>query len=184
MPSRRSLPPVACWRGVSPSEAANPRPLLNRLASPTVATTAVAITGPTPGASVNRLQASSSRVCRTSRPSRSAILASIARKCSAWSTRSSRARGGSRSSSRSETMASRSLRPAPRCAATIPNSAMCPRIALIVPVRSAISRSRIRCSIRSDCCCSLFTGTKRMPGRCTASQQASASAGSCLFVFT
>src|SRR5512132_3904295 len=54
MPSRRSLPPVACWRGVSPSEAAKPRPLLNRLASPTVATTAVAITGPTSGALVNR----------------------------------------------------------------------------------------------------------------------------------
>src|SRR5512132_339283 len=48
MPSRRSLPPVACWRGVSPSEAAKPRPLLNRRASPTVATTAVAITGPLP----------------------------------------------------------------------------------------------------------------------------------------
>ena len=31
---------------------------------------------------------------------------------------------------------------------------------------------------------SLFTGTNRMPGRCTASQQASASAASCLFVLT
>ena len=48
------------------------------------------------------------------------------------------ARGGSRPSFRSEMMASSSFKPAPRCAATIPNSAISPRMALMVAVRSAI----------------------------------------------
>jgi hypothetical protein len=34
------------------------------------------------------------------------------------------------------------------------------------------------------CCSSVLTGTKRIEGLVTASQQASASAGSCLFRFT
>ena len=34
------------------------------------------------------------------------------------------------------------------------------------------------------CCASVLTGTNRIEGRPTASQQASASAGSCLFRFT
>ena len=48
---------------------------------------AVAMPGPIPGASVRRLQASSSRACLTSFPSRAAILASIWRRCSTCSTR-------------------------------------------------------------------------------------------------
>ena len=81
-------------------------------------------------------------------------------------------------------IASSSFMPGPRRAATIPNSAMCPRTALIVPVRSATSRSRIRCSISNACWVSLLTGTNRMLGRWTASQQPSASAASCLLVLT
>jgi hypothetical protein len=39
-------------------------------------------------------------------------------------------------------------------------------------------------AISSACWPSSFTGTNRIPGRRTASQQASASAASCLFVLT
>ena len=78
------------------------QPLLKSLASPTVATMAVAMTGPIPGASVRCLQASSSRACRTRRPSSAVILASIWCRCSTCRTRSSRANAGNRGSSSSE----------------------------------------------------------------------------------
>jgi hypothetical protein len=48
------LPPLERWRGVRPIKAANSRPLAKDATSPTVATTAVAITGPTPGIVINR----------------------------------------------------------------------------------------------------------------------------------
>ena len=44
--------------------------------------------------------------------------------------------------------------------------------------------SRARCSIRTDCCSALFAGANRIVGRVTASQIASASAASFLFVLT
>jgi hypothetical protein len=50
IPSSRSLPPAVCWRGVRPSQAAKLRPLLRSQALPTVATMAVAMTGPIPRA--------------------------------------------------------------------------------------------------------------------------------------
>jgi hypothetical protein len=40
------------------------------------------------------------------------------------------------------------------------------------------------CSVRIPCCCSLITGTNRIPGRCAASQIPAASAASVLLVFT
>src|SRR4051812_45400173 len=43
-----ALPPLECCLGVSPIQAPNCAPLLNCLKSPTVATTAEAVTGPTP----------------------------------------------------------------------------------------------------------------------------------------
>ena len=43
---------------------------------------------------------------------------------------------------------------------------------------------RSRCNDNTACCCSLFTATKRISGRCAASQIACASAASVLLVFT
>jgi hypothetical protein len=49
---------------------------------------------------------------------------------------------------------------------------------LIAAVCWRMNRCRVRCSIRQACWSGVFTGTKRMLGRCTASQIASASAAS------
>src|SRR5262249_11047073 len=54
IPNRRSFPPVECWRGTSPSQAAHCRPFLNVLASLTAATRAVALRGPIPGIVISR----------------------------------------------------------------------------------------------------------------------------------
>lgn len=61
------------------------------------------------------------------------------------------------------------------CAEMIPNSAKCARMAFRIIVRCRISKSRDRCSTRTPCCSSVFTGTNRMFGRVTASQMASES---------
>jgi hypothetical protein len=45
----------------------------------------------------------------------------------------------------------------------------------MMAVRSTTNPWRTRCSVNSACCSALFTGTKRMLGRVTASQIASAS---------
>jgi hypothetical protein len=47
-------------------------------------------------------------------------------------------------------------------------------------VRCRTSSSRPRCISSADCCAFVFTGTKRIEGRLTASQIASASAASFL----
>ena len=52
MPFRRDLPPDEYCRGTRPSHAARCRPFLNSLASPTAATIAVAVIGPTPSMAV------------------------------------------------------------------------------------------------------------------------------------
>jgi hypothetical protein len=62
--------------------------------------------------------------------------------------------------------------------ATTPNSERCARIAFDSWVRWRLSINRTRCSIITLCCSGVFTGTKRMVGRVTASQMASASAAS------
>ena len=61
---------------------------------------------------------------------------------------------------------------------------MRPRSALIVCVRWRTRRSRVWNSIALACCSSPFTATKRMVGRCAASQIASASAASFFCRFT
>ena len=66
----------------------------------------------------------------------------------------------------------------------MPNSAQWPLSALITIVRCRTSNSRARCSIRTDCCSALFTAAYPIVGRVTASQIASASAASFLFVLT
>ena len=48
----------------------------------------------------------------------------------------------------------------------------------------ADSRSRARCMSSADCCSIVFTGTKRIDGRLTASQIAAASAASFLLRLT
>ena len=63
-------------------------------------------------------------------------------------------------------------------------SAAWPRSALIVCVRWRTRRSRVWNSIALACCSSPFTATKRMVGRCAASQIASASAASFFCRFT
>ena len=59
MPSSRGLPPVVAWRGTRPSQAARSRPRANVPASPTAATSAVALSAPTPG------MVSKRRACRS-----------------------------------------------------------------------------------------------------------------------
>lgn len=61
---------------------------------------------------------------------------------------------------------------------------MCPRIALESCVRCRVRSSRVRCNTITLCCSGDFTGTKRMVGRVTASQIASASAMSFFCRFT
>ena len=51
---------------------------------------------------------------------------------------------------------------------------------LKLAVRSSTKPWRARCTMRLVCWCSFLTGTKRMFGRCTASQIAAASAASFL----
>ena len=68
--------------------------------------------------------------------------------------------------------------------ASMTESDMCARMALESCVRWRLSISRTRCSIMTLCCSGVFTATKRMVGRVTASQIASASAASFLPRFT
>ena len=62
--------------------------------------------------------------------------------------------------------------------ATMPNSAICARIALVSCVRWRWGTKLTRCSIIALCCSGLLMLTKRIVGRVTTSQIASASAAS------
>jgi len=62
--------------------------------------------------------------------------------------------------------------------ATTPNSDKWARKAFDICVRWRLSINRTRCNIITLCCSGVFTGTKRIVGRVTASQMASASAAS------
>jgi phage/plasmid-like protein (TIGR03299 family) len=70
------------------------------------------------------------------------------------------------------------------CGMTSPNSPSKPRIWFAWAVRAFTNPWRTRCTDKTACCSTLLIGTKRMLGRLTASQIASASAASFLFVFT
>src|SRR5215472_16205793 len=72
---RRSLPPLDRCCGTSPSHAANCRPDLNWVASPTVATIALAVIGPTPGIVASRRVTSFARCQAISSPSTTATRA-------------------------------------------------------------------------------------------------------------
>ena len=54
IPKSLIFPPVPDWRGTKPKKAANSRPERNDLASPIIATAAVAVSKPTPGISPMR----------------------------------------------------------------------------------------------------------------------------------
>ena len=98
--------------------------------------------------------------------------------------RASRASAGRRASSRSSIISMRIVTFDAPCATTMPNSPQCPLSALISMVLWRTSSSRARCSIRTDCCSADFTAANRMVGRISASQIASASVASFLFVLT
>ncbi|MNI53917.1 hypothetical protein D3C73_1087770 [compost metagenome] len=66
----------------------------------------------------------------------------------------------------------------------MPNSAMWLRIALAIWMRCRIRIDWVRRNTITLCCSGDFTGTKRMVGRVTASQIASASAMSFFWRFT
>jgi len=70
------------------------------------------------------------------------------------------------------------------CGMTRPYSPSRPRIWFACAVRDLMKPWRTRCIASNACWATFFTATKRMLGRETASQIASASAASFLFVFT
>ncbi len=76
IPSNTCLPPLEFCLGINPSHAANCRPFLNSLTSPTVTTMTLAVIGPNLGITVNlrtasfslqscRIKTSSSSTCRS-----------------------------------------------------------------------------------------------------------------------
>jgi hypothetical protein len=98
--------------------------------------------------------------------------------------RQARVAAGSRASLSSAMIASRLASPWRPMGATMPSSARCARMALPSWVRWRVSIRRARCSIITLCCSTVFGSTKRIDGRCTASQIASASAASFFCRFT
>ncbi|MHC2255604.1 hypothetical protein ACVILK_005296 [Bradyrhizobium embrapense] len=118
----------------------------------------------------------SSRARRAISRSSTATLASSDRSCSTSRNRIGRAASGI---VESFSIAATSLVTwKSPCATTSPNSARCPRIALMIWVRWRTTRSRTRNTMAAACCSSLFTATNRMVGRWAASEIASASAAS------
>ena len=77
-PNRRGLPPVVACRGTSASHAARLRPRAKVSASLTAATSAVALSAPTPGMLVSRRAASSRFASTANSTSNAAILSSSA----------------------------------------------------------------------------------------------------------
>ncbi len=173
-----SLPPLERCFGTSPIQAEKSRPDRNAFGSATLATRAVASTGPTPGISSSRLLVSLDRCQARIRRSNSRIWAFSIRSWTPRAARHARATSGSRLSLESATMSSSSSTPLRPTRATIPNSARWARIALITAVCWRIKRWRVRWSIRQLCCSGVLVATNRMFALVTASQMASASAAS------
>lgn len=73
MPSSFGLPPVVCWRGTRPSQAARSRARVKVLPSSTAARRAVAVIVPMPGIDTRRRAASSARACSTNSRSSAAM---------------------------------------------------------------------------------------------------------------
>jgi Tripartite tricarboxylate transporter TctA family len=154
------------------------RPHWNAPGSATAATMALARTGPTPGISISRRPTSVDRALALIWRSVSSACALTSCSWVTSSRRQARAKGGTRSSLPSTIISINRWSPSRPIGATMPYSAMWPRIAFASRVRWRISSRRVRCNTITLCCSAVFTATKRLVGRPTASQIASASAAS------
>ena len=154
------------------------RPVLKACGSGTLATIALASTGPTPGTAISRRPMSVARALARIRRSVSSAWRFTRSSWSASSFRQILALAGTRSSASSRTISISPCSPSRPIGAISPNSAMCARIVLESSIRWRISVIRVRWITIWLCCSGLFTSTKRMLGRVTASQMASASAAS------
>src|SRR5882724_11894416 len=128
MPPSRSLPPLEFCLGTNPIQAAKLRAEAKARGSGTVATRAVASSGPMPGISASRRLMSLERWHAAIRRSMSRILLLTSISCSATATRQSRASAGTRSSSRFDRTANSWSSPRRPIGATMPNSATWARI--------------------------------------------------------
>ena len=158
--------------------------VLKQLRSPTAATRAVAVTGPMPSISPSFWHSSLVRYSSRIRRSQDAILRSSSIN-SAWTSIISTRSSVLRSSGVFPMIAARARRSLQMSRAmTMPCSARMPRIWLTSFVRLRTKRWRIRWRAWIASCSGDFGGTKRIVGRPTASQIASASFRSFLFDLT
>src|SRR6266567_5610145 len=137
-----SLPPLEFCLGTSPIQAEKSRPERKALASPTLATRAVANAGPTPGISSSRLLVSLDRCQAMISRSNSRIWVFSTRRWAPRATRHARAISGTRLSLVSATTSSSASTPLRPTGATMPNSARWARIALITAVCWRMNRWR------------------------------------------
>src|SRR6202166_4966591 len=184
MPSSFFLPPLEFSPGTIPIQSDSARPFPKALPLPIAPIKAVAVTGPTPGISVSRWQASFSfavfwmtrSICSMRAASCSSSNLSCANRTrnepDNFNSASSRMRGSSASTWR---------RP---LGMVSPRSRRRLRIWFTTAVRRITQRSRTRCRACRSNCSSVLIGTKRILGRCTASAIASASRKSLLLVCT
>jgi len=172
------------YQDTNPIQADIMRPDLKMCGSVMEDASADAVIGPMPGVVSRRRLSWLVRCQAWIRFSASLISRSSDSNCRTSPSRQVRASAGMRSSSPSVTIASSFLSWGSPTRATTPSSAMCARSALTSMVRWRTRISRVRCTINTLCRSALFTATKRMVGRVTASQIASASAASFLFRFT
>ena len=144
IPPSFSLPPLEFCFGTSPIQAEKSRPDRKALGSATLATSAVASAGPTPGLSSRRLLASLERCQAMMRRSNSRICAFSIRSCAPRAATQSRATSGTRSSSGSATISSSSSTPLRPTGATMPSSARCARMELMTAFCWRTNRWRVR----------------------------------------
>ena len=179
----RALPPVECWRGTSPSQAAKARPDLNCAMSEANASIASAVRGPTPGIVCSRRAVSVS----TANALRVLVFASIrsvfSAICASRSRHSAMMSSG-RSQPGSSTPASIRFRWPRPIGNTWPYSYSIARSAFTSSVRWWTRRSRPRNSTALACCSAVFGATKRISGWRAAITIASASAASFFCRFT
>src|ERR1044071_6685986 len=141
---------------------------------PMIASTVVPIIGPTVGTAISLCASRSALAVRVICFSSARSATSSSFHCRASSNRAPRMISGIASLGCSSCCIS-VRRPFTPCAATIPNSLSMPRSALPAAVRCCTRSRRVVCTASVACCSTLFTATKRIEGRPTASQIASAS---------
>ena len=153
------LPPVECWRGVSPTQAAKSRPLAKVSGGGARAAIAVAVIGPMPGIVISRRATSSSRARRTISLSRTRDLPIEQRqaveqhRATSRGTPSGSCRSRSRSSSVGELV---HMRRALRRDPAIFRHMAADRVDDLGPLPH--QQSRARNTSAAACCSSLFTG--------------------------